>query len=271
MASQQSEDNVYWARPDRDRVPARTGVLMWDHSAGDLGIGRANLLASIGVGVAAVRHFVGAEGPAVLPREVPIEGFISILDALSQEFDRVVLWGHGRGAEAALVVAAHDERVDAVVALAPTDVVWQGDGEPGLAPVSSWTYADQPLAFVPWTSAGEGSCQERERARSALSTDRLAQVAIAVERIRGEVVCVAGGADPIWPSAIAANSIEARRTRHGLATRVVFDSLAGHQVVFPAEFDQVAHDTSGLDPAAQQLGRLARPAVRRVLGVSELT
>lgn len=264
-------ENLYWARPVETGVPVRTGVLVLDNAAGDQGVARADMLASIGVGSVAM-EWSGGFGQPVAPRLVPLELFSGALDFVAAQFDRVVVWGHGRGAEAALLLAALDDRVDGVIVLAPTDVVWQGADLAGKAPASSWTLRGEPLPFVPRVAREDarGSCQVHEQSRAALSAEKLAAATIPVERIRGEVVCVAGGADRVWPSATAATSIESRRTEHGLATRVVFDSLAGHQVIFPAEIPD-GTDVTSLDAQACQLGRLARPAVRRVLGIPELS
>lgn len=225
------------------------------------------MLAGLGVDATALEW-----SPRVWPRLVPIESVLAQVDDLAASGNRVVLWGHGRGAEAALLAAALDPRVDGVIALSPSDVVWQGaaDAEqPDADPVSAWTWQGSPLPFVPRGASQDDSCRMHESARAQLDNDELARVSISVEQIEGDVLLVAGGADPVWPSYLAANSIEARRTRSGRATRVIFDSVAGHDVVLPAEI--AAGRTVGPeDEAAAQLGRLARPAIRRMLGISDL-
>lgn len=267
-------DALHWSRPADLGARVRTGALVLDDALADRGAGRSELLSALGVGALAPRWFAPSSGQA--PRLLRLESFVALLDLLVAEFDRVVVWGHGRGAEAALLLAALDDRVDGVVALAPTDVIWQGAPSASAGPeaVSSWTWQDEPLPFVPIdhtaTTVAATTCALHEQARAALSVSDREAASIPVERIRGDVVCVAGASDPVWPSATAATAVEARRTAHGLATRVVIDSAAGHEVVFPAQ-TELGLPPNAPAPQARMLGRLARPAVRRVLGIPELS
>ncbi|WP_264674644.1 hypothetical protein [Nocardioides lijunqiniae] len=138
--------DLHWARPAAARG---TGVLVLAGSSGRVDVGRAELLASYGVTARALRWF-GGEGQPPVPREVPLETFAEALDLLLAECDRVVLMGLSYGAEAALLTACVDPRVDAVVALAPTDVAWEGQAEhDDDRPRSKWTWAGRPLPFVP--------------------------------------------------------------------------------------------------------------------------
>ncbi len=82
-----------------------------------------------------------------------MEAFDASVGALADQCDRVVLLGVSKSAEAFLLYAADDPRVDAVVALAPSHVVWAnvGPGPDGeLRPQhSSWSRGGEPLPFVP--------------------------------------------------------------------------------------------------------------------------
>jgi pimeloyl-ACP methyl ester carboxylesterase len=68
---------------------------------------------------------------------------------------------------------------------------------------------------------------------------------IAVERIRGPVLLVAGGADQVWGAAYAASAVDQRRREHGaLPTERVSVESAGHGLAvavpnlpFPTEFE----------------------------------
>jgi uncharacterized protein len=59
--------------------------------------------------------------------------------------DRIAFVGTSRGAEAALLTAVHDPRIDVVIAISPTSVVWAGDRSP---PSSSWILGGKCLPFV---------------------------------------------------------------------------------------------------------------------------
>jgi pimeloyl-ACP methyl ester carboxylesterase len=267
-----AEPNLHWARP---AVARGTGVLVLAGSSGRVDVGRAELLASYGVTALALRWF-GGEGQPEVPREVPLETFTAAIDRLVGECDRVVLMGLSFGAEAALLTAGVDQRVDALVALAPTDVAWEGQAEHDHDPPrSKWTWDGRPVPFVPLDRTWEPSSArpsyvglyERSRARAGAD---VVSAAIPVERIAGEVVLVAGGDDRVWPSSASAERIAARRTQAGLSTVVVVDPAAGHPVVLPGEDApdlRRPYEVGGDEGAAQRLGSLAWPAIRQVLGL----
>jgi len=89
------------------------GVLLLHGSSGAPDSDRARLLEAEGYDVLAPRWTV--------THEVALESFP--LDELA-DHDRLVVMGSSWGAEAALLLGALDERVDAVVAFAPSAYVW---------------------------------------------------------------------------------------------------------------------------------------------------
>ncbi|MBB6564551.1 hypothetical protein HPO96_18575 [Kribbella sandramycini] len=71
--------------------------------------------------------------------------------------------GSSWGAEAALLLGALDERVDAVVAFAPSAYVWgrvDNDGRQR----SAWTWRGEPLPFVPFDLAWQPGVLRGDRA-----------------------------------------------------------------------------------------------------------
>ncbi|NEA34150.1 acyl-CoA thioester hydrolase/BAAT C-terminal domain-containing protein [Streptomyces sp. SID13031] len=100
-----------------------TGVLLLHGSSGKPDLDRAQILEAAGYDVVAPQWF---DGPI---SEIPLESFP--LDELAARNDRLVVMGMSYGSVAALLLASFDERVDAVVALAPGAHVWAwiGDGE----------------------------------------------------------------------------------------------------------------------------------------------
>lgn len=115
------------------------------------------------------------------------------------------------GAEASLLAAAHDPRIDVVVAISPTSVVWGniGPGRDGVSwpERSSWTLEGIPLPFVPSNPAWnaeyvDGLVSYRGLFQRALQTfkDAAAEAAIPAEAISADIVLVAGGDDALWPS-----------------------------------------------------------------------
>jgi dienelactone hydrolase len=121
------------------------GVVVLHGSSGKVDVARAGLFAATGAVALALRWF-GGEGQRPMIYEVPLETFIHATDKLIElGCDRIVYVGTSRGAEAALLVAVGDPRIDVVVAISPSSVVWAGDIWP---PRSSWTRNGIPLPFV---------------------------------------------------------------------------------------------------------------------------
>lgn len=204
MTLQQS--NVHWARPDDERSTG-TGVVVVAGSSGRLDAGRADMLAGHGVTALALRWF-GGEGQPGVPCEIPLETFIEANDLLAAECARVVLMGHSYGAEAALLTATLDQRVDAVVALAPTDVAWEGqNGHDDDPRRSKWTYQGDPIPFV---STARGSRRRRCRPSSSATSTAVPWSTRTLSRLR-RFLSIA--------SPVTSSSSSAVTTRCGRAAR----------------------------------------------------
>jgi hypothetical protein len=135
------------------RNAGATGVVVLTGSSGRIDVDRARLFAETGVKALALRWFGGVgQSPGIC--EIPLETFCYATDYLiSIGCQRIVFVGTSKGAEAALLVATIDPRVDVVVAISPTSVVWGNIGpeEDGIAwpERSSWSLKGLPLDFVP--------------------------------------------------------------------------------------------------------------------------
>ncbi len=255
-----------------------TGVLVLSGSSGRVERERARVLG--GLGVTALTHrWFGAPGTAPHLCDYPLESFVPWVDRLAARCDRVVLLGSSKSAEAFLLYAADDPRVDAVVALAPSHVAWAnvGPGPDGeLRPCrSSWSRAGRPVDFVPYDDDVVVSGDPPELApmyRQSLRTfaDRVAAAVIPVERFFGDVLLVAGGDDRLWPSLESAERIRARRDAAGLPTTLVTHPDAGHRVILPGEpvaTGGAPMARGGSERADRALGERAWPELRRVLEV----
>ena len=213
------------------------GVLVLAGSSGRVDSARAELLARGGAVAESIRWFGGA-GQHPGPWEIPLELIFARLEDLARECDRVAVMGTSFGAEAALLAGALSTCVDAVVAFAPSDVVWAGVRPDGTV-TSHWTLGGVPLPYVPfddgWVSDSEVPAYvglyEASRRRFP---DRLTEAAIPVERIQ-QLVLVAGGDDEVWPAVTMSEAIESRRLEHGLETVIVSDPEAGHRAILPGE------------------------------------
>lgn len=224
----------------RPHVPNGVGVLTVAGSSGRLDDARARLFAAKGC-VAETMTWFGGPGQNAGPYDIPLETFLDRAAALRRECDHVVLVGTSVGAEGVLAAAAQDGGVlvDAVVAFAPSSVVWCGVRPDGTA-TSHWTFRGQARPYVAfseghWPDDATPSFLDLYRSSLAQAPERVRDAAtIAVERIP-HVIAVAGGDDQVWPSTDFAERIARRRTEHGLETVIVADEAAGHRTILPGE------------------------------------
>lgn len=109
--------------------PSGTGVLVLSGSSGRVEADRRRVLAAAGATALSIRWF-GGPGQRPQPYEGPLETFMGAVDLLASSCGRIALLGSSFGAEAALL-ATRDQRIDVVVALAPSPVVWGGADQTG--------------------------------------------------------------------------------------------------------------------------------------------
>jgi pimeloyl-ACP methyl ester carboxylesterase len=157
-------------------------------------------------------------GTANLPqnlRSIPMEYFSKAFHWLSTQTDLVIpddyaLIGLSRGAELALLLGSRHPEVKAVVAIAPSSVVFPGPPT-GLFDIfrgqhSAWSENGQELAFVPMaysltTIRGMISGKRTQMFEQALhDTLHMKKAAIPAEKIHGAVLLVSFTRDQIWPS-----------------------------------------------------------------------
>ena len=253
-------------------VPTGVGALVLAGSSGRVDSPRAELLARHGVIAESIRWF-GGPGQHDGPWEIPLELFFGRIADLARDCDRVLVLGTSFGAEAALLTGCRSPEVDAVVAFAPSDVVWAGVRSDGTQ-TSHWNLGGVPLPYVPFDEDWEPDddvpayvcLYEASRKRCP---ERVAEAAIAVEDIN-EVVLVAGGDDQVWPSVAMSADIKARRTSHGLKTMIVSDPTAGHRTILPGErvvSGGVRMRRGGTENADRSLGTAAWAQIKTLLEV----
>jgi hypothetical protein len=146
--------------------------------------------------------------------------------------DAIVVLGGSKGAELALLAASRNASIRAVVALAPSSVVYQSITN-GRIRSSSWTAGGQELAYAGYV---ESDAFTKSHRLVDLYAPTLAaappEAAIPIERIHGPILLIAGKDDQLWPSAAMAQQIVDRAKRTRFAPRVVDLTIAnaGHHV-----------------------------------------
>ncbi len=159
---------------------------------------------------------------------------------------RIAVLGLSKGAEAALVLAASDPRIRAVVICSPSDVVWQGVDRKTGAVKSSWTRSGRASAFVPFVACEGCSLGALYTRSHEAGGEIVAEAAIAVERVAGPVLMLASTSDAVWPSAAMAQALEARLKQHRFRYPVVLLSYpeGGHFTPGPLAAEDAQADAA---------------------------
>ncbi len=241
------------AAPAAARRPAL--ILLGGSEGGNAITFAAPAWASRGYAVLALPYYsppgFGPSGPTppqlpTLPAafaDIPVDRLQQARDwlAAQPEVDagRIAVMGTSKGAEFALLAATRLPWIRAVVAVVPSDVVWEGWG-PGTQPGqrSSFAWQGQALPFVPY----EGFAQEMagfatggpvrfrrpHDAGRAAHPARVAAARIPVERIAAPVLVIGGDDDQVWDSGGMARAIAQARSAAGLPTLALVYPQAGH-------------------------------------------
>ena len=187
------------------------GVIVLTGSGGGKANDTARLIAEMGYEVLSLAYFDRA-GSAVLPETlemIPLEYFDApkkwLMERNNTRGDGVVVYGLSKGAELALVLASHDSDYKAVIALAPSHVVWQGTPKNFsdlMSSPSSWSWKGQPLPFVPYVSNKEKESMGFSNRHVASLTNKVAveKALIRVENIDAPILLLSGGMDAAWPA-----------------------------------------------------------------------
>ena len=180
------------------------------------------------------------EGLPTAFAEIPIDILETARDWLRERDDirddAIGLWGVSKGAELALAGASRIDGFAAIVAIVPSDVIWQGWGV--RETTSSFSWRGEALAFVPYLGMGEEFSRlgrnQPARIRTAHDAGRLANpervepARIRVEDIDEPVMVIGGDRDPTWDSGDMARNIAETREEAGLETLVIVDREANH-------------------------------------------
>lgn len=271
-------------RPAGDRpLPA---VLMLGGAEGGLHEDAAALLAAHGYVVLALAYY-GMPGLPQTLTGIPVEYFGTALDYLRDRADiaagQIAVHGVSKGGEAALLIGSIFPAIRAVVSIVGGGLVTQGisqDIETGSlleilrTPVANWTYQGRELPYLPnvvtprmeAAVAAGGPVSLGWAAPDLNHACKVAEAAIAVERIAGPVLLISGADDQTYGPAFqeaAAQRLAAAGHQHPF--RHIVHEGAGHliasigyrpttQSVFPGPGVPFQY---GGTPAADAAARLA--------------
>ena len=197
------------------------GIVVLGGSDGGYPDALAALLATNGYAALSLAYF-GADALPPELAQIPLDYIEHAIEWLGAQPGigpgGIVLFGVSKGSEAALLAASHFSDVRAVVAYVPSSVAWscvcsERDR-------SSWTLRGEPVEAVGPGSDPDYQPAPGEPIRPTVHyLYRLRQAEpsteIAVERIAGPVLLIAGGDDQLWPSLQMAQAVMARRAGQG--------------------------------------------------------
>ena len=223
-------------------------VIVLGGSGGGLSEAIPALLASHGIAGLALAYF-GVPGVPDELANVPLEYFETAFGWLrerpSVKRGALGVAGSSRGGELALLLGATFPFIRAVVAWAPSAVVYGSVRREGRGGDPAWTYRGEA---VPWfqpsqrpapTPAGpppEGGIPLTPMFLKGLEdTAAVDRARVPVERINGPVLMVSGRDDQMWPSSVYGEMVMERLARHAHPyrdTHLVYEGC-GHLVNFP--------------------------------------
>ncbi len=235
---------------------ARPVVVILPGAEGGDGAGRrfGPILAQLGYVAVSLPYYSPNWGPHAPPPEYPdlpgsfVDLPVDRLDALrgalrsipGADTRRIGLFAGSKGAEFALIAASRYPWIKAVVAYAPSDLVWEGWGLETVEAEgtrSSFSFGGKALPFMPYRGFTEGllagpkadlrAIHENGRADHP---DREAAARIPVEAYHGRLMLIAGDRDQLWNSGAMARNIVASRRKAGLATVAFIYPEAGHDL-----------------------------------------
>lgn len=182
-----------------------------DASRGHGRTGCDKALQAQGWSVLHLSYFRAPGQPQAL-ENVPLEGFDHALAWLASQPGvdpkRMAILGESKGAEAALLVAARDPEIVAVVAGMPSSVVWPGIDWTGQRPPgASWSLGGKPLPYLSY-GRSDPSMGMRGVYDSGLATlPRHPDARIPIQRSPAPLLLVCGEADSLWLSCQMADQL----------------------------------------------------------------
>lgn len=241
---------VFATLPGSSRRPALI-VLGGSEGGGWVARTSAPRFASRGFAVLGLPYYSPGAGEREIPElpaafaDIPVDRLNAAREWLQRrpEVDaaRVGLVGTSKGAEFVLIAASRFKWIAAVVAIVPSDVVWEGWG-PGVEPGkrSSFSLDGKPLPFVPYGEFAEEfegfrtgrdvkmrRFQDKGRAANPAAA---VKARIEVEKFRGPLLVIGGHDDQVWASGMMAQNIAERRAAHRLETVALIFPEAGHAI-----------------------------------------
>ncbi|AGY57286.1 acyl-CoA thioesterase/bile acid-CoA:amino acid N-acyltransferase family protein [Gloeobacter kilaueensis] len=240
------------AHPPRQSKPPVLIVLGGSEGGATTARSLAGRLAPYGFAVLGLPYyspdFGGKQEVPGLPSSfarLPVDRLAQVRAWLQKRSDidasRIAIYGVSKGAEFALIAASKYPWLTSVVAVVPSDVVWEGWGATAQPPGSqpSFSFEGKALPFTPYDGIDKEFAKfsqpgavvrlriPHDAGRRA-NPERAAAARIRVEDFAGEMMVVGGMEDQVWASGLMAQNIAERRAEAGRKTTALIYPEAGH-------------------------------------------
>jgi len=214
----------------KDNLPA---VIIVSGSDGGIAVSDsiADLLASKGYAALSLAYF-GMPGLPNELEEIPLGYFGKAIDWVSQQDivdkDSLAVLGFSKGGELVLLLGATYPQINAVVAISPSHVAWQGLSQDQSKVASSWTHQGKPVPFVPFVANEDFTKQFAHGIPAKIEylplyvdslkdEDAVEKAIIHVENIQGPILLASGGDDKMWPARFMSEQVVNRLQEQNFA------------------------------------------------------
>lgn len=164
--------------------------------------------------------YFGANGTPKLLEKIAIEDIHSAIKQASNNKKvngkKIAIVGGSRGADLALLVVSYYKKIDCIVGLVASNVVFPGNTDH--FSTSTWTFKDKELPFVPVNDGAIPYIMKRDLrgAFESMLKDTIAEkeAMIKVEKIRGPILLISATKDEIAPTTPMSDKIIERLKVH---------------------------------------------------------
>jgi dienelactone hydrolase len=209
----------------------------------------AKIISSHGYAVLALGYFGMENLPKNLER-IPVEYFFNSIDWAKEkpfiDTTKIVIVGGSAGGEAALLVASKRRDIKGVIAISPSNVIWQAKANGPSSIKSAWTLNGRELPYLKCSFSlsfinkviSKSKQIELSELFKTIYTEEKSKIEptiIKVEKINGPILLVAGKEDKRWPSyymcQMMKNRLDSLKFEHQIEC-LNYDN-AGHNICSP--------------------------------------
>ncbi|KMK76759.1 acyl-CoA thioesterase/bile acid-CoA:amino acid N-acyltransferase family protein [Alkalihalobacillus pseudalcaliphilus] len=237
------------------------GVIILGGSDASVHESAAALLASKGYFVLALAYF-GKEGLPKGIQNIPLEyvdnAFVFLENQPNVNKEKLAIIGHSRGAELALLYASKFPKLKAVIASAPSSIIFSGidNFQPTSNP--AWTYKGVPFPYYPIKSGFKDTFtifkhlilrkpySNIEGMKNNLNdNEKIKLYSIPVQEIKSPIMVLAGTDDHVQPVEIFIErmKLDLKNHEYRKTNKFIIHQGAGHFSAFPSNLPNLPQTT----------------------------